>query len=177
MSRLADDGGPAIRSVAVIQGEVKVSAEPDVVLSTVLGSCIAVCMWDPGARVGGMNHFLLAEGGPGQGVKYGAHAMEMLINRLLRAGAARTALVCKVFGGAAVSRFSVDIGRRNADFARRFLADEGIPCLSESVGGTQARRVQFTPTTGAARMLLVKAVEADPIRPVPPPQAPDVTLF
>lgn len=174
---LSADATTMQRTIPVIQGEIKVSADPLVVLSTLLGSCVAVCMWDARARVGGMNHFLLAEGDGSNAVKYGAYAMEMLINRLLRAGASRDMLTCKAFGGASVSTYSSDIGRRNAEFARRFLVDEGIACLAESFGGTMARRVVFTPTTGAARMLLVKSTETMAERPAPPQRIPDITLF
>lgn len=174
---LAADGKAAPRTIPVIQGEIKVSDDPGVVLSTLLGSCVAVCMWDQRAGVGGMNHFLLAEGDGSNAIKYGAYAMEMLINRLLRSGASREMLACKAFGGASVSTYSSDIGRKNAEFARAFLADEGIPCIAESLGGTMARRVVFTPTTGAARMLLVKSAGEPRERIAAAPRAPDVTLF
>lgn len=167
----------ATRNIPVIQGEIKISADPDTVLSTVLGSCVAVCLWDPHAHVGGMNHFLLAEGEGNQSVKYGAYAMEMLINRLMRAGADRRALQSKAFGGASVSNYSNDIGARNAEFARRFLADEGIPCLGESLGGKMARRIVFTPTTGRARMLFIPPTGVETSIHKVQPNAPDITLF
>ncbi|WP_232222822.1 hypothetical protein [Sulfitobacter guttiformis] len=92
-----------------------------------------------------MNHFLLAQGGARNDVKYGAYAMEMLINRLLRAGAQRSAFQCKVFGGATLSGFGNEIGRANAAFARKFLADEEIACVAESLGGGSAAPHQIQP--------------------------------
>ena len=77
------------RTSYIVQGEFRVSRDPSEVLSTVLGSCVAVCLWDPTAKVGGMNHFLLPAA-PGQGdakmLRYGAHAMEVLINEVLKLG-------------------------------------------------------------------------------------------
>lgn len=169
--------------INVIQGDYAISQDPSTVLSTVLGSCIAVCMYDTRRRIGGMNHFLLPsrEGTQGANVRYGAYAMELLINGLLKAGADRSQLVAKMFGGASMMGNLRDIGGSNAAFARKFLADEGIPCLAESVGGTAARRLRFWPTTGRARQLLI----SDPglaiaEKPAPAPQAAtpaDITLF
>lgn len=146
-------------------------------LTTILGSCVSVCMWDEQARIGGMNHFLLAEGADTNAIKYGAYAMEKLINQLVRAGAGRETLQSKVFGGAAVSNFVSDIGQKNAVFAREFLATEGIPCRGESLGGTKARRVRFVPTTGSAQMLFVLPTEVKRETPPPAAAAPDITLF
>jgi chemotaxis protein CheD len=87
----------------VIQGEFKVSDDPNVVLSTILGSCVAACMRDPVAGVGGMNHFLLpgqANGTGGEATRYGVHLMELLINGLLKKGARRERIEAKIIGGA-----------------------------------------------------------------------------
>lgn len=148
-------------------------------MSTVLGSCVAVCLFDTNAGVGGMNHFLLASSDQAKtnDLKYGVNAMELLINRVLRAGGERAALQAKLFGGARMTDHSRDIGRSNADFALGFLEREGIPCVSQSLGGDKARRVQFTPTTGAARQLQISgpAPEVKPVAPVAP--VADITLF
>jgi chemotaxis protein CheD len=171
----------AERTVTVLQGELHISADPAEVLSTILGSCVAVCMWDPLARIGGMNHFLLPDG-TGRGsntIKYGTHAMELLINGLLRGGASRNRLLAKLFGGAQmVSQFR-DIGAGNIRFARDFLRAESIPCVSESLGGTEARRIRFWATTGQARMLSVPRSDDVLVRRVPAPAAAasDITLF
>jgi len=149
----------------VMQGEHQVSSAPDVVLSTVLGSCVAVCLWDDVAGLGGMNHFLLPFGPKAAATtpeRYGVHAMEILINALLKAGARRNRLQAKLFGGAQLSATLSDIGQSNARFAKEFLATEDIPCLAESLGGTSARRVLFRPRTGNVRQLLVPDTKVEP---------------
>ena len=167
-------------TVTVIQGDYAVSADPDVIMSTVLGSCVAVCLYDPFAQVGGMNHFLLAgsKQGSSDDLKYGVNAMELLINHLLRTGAQRHALIAKMFGGARMTDHSRDIGQSNVTFARDFLQQEGIKCLSESLGGDKARRLQFTPTTGAARQMQISgpAPDIDQVKRAPRLAA-DFTLF
>lgn len=168
------------KTITIVQGDYAVSSDPAVIMSTVLGSCVAVCLFDPRARVGGMNHFLLAGNGEARGndLKYGVNAMELLINRVLRAGGDRRALQAKLFGGARMTDHARDIGHSNAVFALEFLEREGIPCISQSLGGQKARRVQFTPSTGAARQLQVSG-PAPEITPIPanvPPVA-AITLF
>ncbi|MCB6176776.1 chemotaxis protein CheD [Rhodobacter sp. Har01] len=172
------------QAIQVVQGEFMVSDRPGTVLSTVLGSCVAACLWDAERGIGGMNHFLLAQaqGHSGAGdIRYGVHAMEVLINALLRAGARRDRLRAKLFGGAKIAANLRDIGASNADFARQFLQTETIPCLAESLGGTQARRVTFEPVTGRARQLLIPntVVDETPRQPPAPPRpvAPDIVLF
>lgn len=164
-------------NITVMQGQIEISSNPRAVLSTILGSCVATCMWDPHAGIGGMNHFLLAQGGGKTDVKYGAYAMEMLINRLLRAGAQRNALQCKLFGGAALSGFGGDIGHKNAQFARNFVADEGIICIAESLEGNKPRRLRFSPTTGKVQLLFVRATDVAPLAAAPATVTPDITLF
>jgi chemotaxis protein CheD len=164
---------PTALTHQVVQGEFRTSRNPDEFLSTVLGSCVAACLWDPEAGIGGMNHFLLAQSQPGSAagdIRYGVHAMEMLINALLRAGASRNRLQAKLFGGAKIATNLRDIGASNAAFARQFLRDEGIACVAESLGGTQARRVIFQPVTGKARQLLIPATQIEET--LPPPPAP-----
>lgn len=167
--------------VAVVQGEYMVSADPEVQLSTILGSCVAVCLHDPGARIGGMNHFLLPFGqeeGTNRPVRYGVFAMEMLINALMKEGAKKGRLQAKLFGGARISSDLRDIGQSNAAFARDFLATENIPCLAESLGGTNARRLIYQPATGHARMLLVPSSSVEPPpKPQPKPADAGIELF
>jgi chemotaxis protein CheD len=142
--------------IHVIQGECRTSADPDVVFTTTLGSCIAACMHDPVARIGGMNHFLLPEEqGAEQAVsmRYGAYAMELLVNGLMRAGARRERLQTKLFGGGRLSDGMTDIGDKNATFAEEFLAREGLRFVGGSLRGRHARRIQFWPATGRARQL------------------------
>lgn len=137
----------------VIQGQFVVTDEPDVVLSTILGSCVAACLRDPHAGVGGMNHFLLPGDENNEGLRYGVNAMELLINGLLRRGAQRERLEAKLFGGARLIDGLTDVGEQNAAFAERFLADEGIRRAGGSLGGSRARRVEFWPASGRARQL------------------------
>ena len=157
--------------VYVVQGTYFVSAHPEATLSTVLGSCISVCLFDPVAGIGGMNHFLLPAGrGTESGhIRFGVNAMEKLINEMLACGATKSCLQAKLFGGARMSATLADIGRQNAAFAHSFLANEGIPSASESLGGTLARRVVFRPSTGQARMLFVQNDEVI-LNEVPPPR-------
>jgi len=154
--------------------------------STVLGSCIAACLYDAESGVGGMNHFLLpsttAENS--KNARYGVHAMELLINGVLKKGASRHMLRAKVFGGAKMSANLSDIGLSNANFVQQFLRDEGIPCVSSSVGGTSARRVRFHPTSGNAQQTRVendrRLGEQERAAAIPAPAAADigaVTLF
>ena len=135
-----------VDTVSISQGEFAVSRAPGAVISTILGSCVATCLWDDVAGVGGMNHILVAQTSVG-GVASdfaGVNAMELLINALVREGAVRTRLKAKVFGGARMVQGLSDIGNANGSFARRFLDQEGIPCLGESLGGTSARPVSYT---------------------------------
>ena len=143
----------------ITQGEAYVSTDDNEVLSTVLGSCVAACIRDPFLRIGGMNHFLLPEGGAQDGIamRYGVHAMECLINALLSRGATRGRLEAKLFGGANVMASLAGVGWRNADFAERFLELEGISVVGGDLRGTAPRRVQFWPTTGRARQLAIHA--------------------
>lgn len=168
--------GPATKKVHVIQGEHAVSSSADALMTTVLGSCVAACLHDPVAGVGGMNHFLLAEGVDGERFKeeqmrYGAYAMEVLINGLMKLGARRERLEAKLFGGAKLFDQLSDVGAANAAFARRFLQDEGIPIVAASLGGRRARRVEFWPGSGRARQREVdQAPELPPVnrRPAAP---------
>lgn len=140
----------------IIQGEYRISNRPDSVLTTLLGSCVAACIWDPILQIGGMNHFLLPGEDDAQirdSERYGVHLMELLVNGLLREGAARSRLNAKLFGGGNMNSSLADIGARNAAFARGFLRHEGIALVGESLGGDRARKVQFWPTTGRARQM------------------------
>lgn len=156
-----------MRRVPIIQGENHVSGEPDVVISTLLGSCVAVCLQDPIARIGGMNHFLLGEPGKDSSVqerdmqRYGVHAMELLINEMMRRGVARTRLRAHLYGGANIIAGLGPIGSSNAAFARRFMETEGIAVGHSDLGGNRARRVEFMPYEGKARARAV--TEAAPV--------------
>lgn len=150
--------------VQVTQGETYVTKSEDEVLTTVLGSCVSACIRDPLMRVGGMNHFLLpdADRSGRDSQRYGAHAMELLINEILKRGGLRQRLEAKIFGGANVISSGAEIGSRNAAFARQYLLDEGIRLAGGDVGGTQARRIQYWPVSGRVRQL---AISTD-VRPI-----------
>jgi chemotaxis protein CheD len=129
-----------------------------VLLTTVLGSCVAACITDVEAGVAGMNHFMLpddAEADPrGQveSMRYGGYAMDVLIAEMLRAGARRDRLKAKVFGGAAVlaNMTMLNIGGRNADFVLRYLERQRIAVVAQDLRGLHARRVCLLPASGKA---------------------------
>jgi chemotaxis protein CheD len=139
-------------AVKVLPGEYFVSSE-DLVIMTVLGSCIAACIWDGRARVGGMNHFMLPDGDASDGSgRYGSFAMELLINEMLKLGARRETMQAKVFGGAQVMAgfTSMNVGERNTKFVMEYLGTERIPVVSQDVLDIHPRKVCFFPVTGKA---------------------------
>jgi chemotaxis protein CheD len=139
-------------AVKVLPGEYFVSSE-DLVIMTVLGSCIAACIWDGRARVGGMNHFMLPDGDASDGSgRYGSFAMELLINEMLKLGARRETMQAKVFGGAQVMAgfTSMNVGERNTKFVMEYLGMERIAVVSQDVLDIHPRKVCFFPVTGKA---------------------------
>lgn len=136
--------------VKLLPADWKVSTE-EVALATVLGSCVAACIFDATSRIGGMNHFMLPDAAPGDGsARYGAHAMELLINAMLKQGASRPRLQAKVFGGGNVlPGMTLDpIGTRNGNFVLDYLSAERIPIVSQDLFGVQPRKVVFFVRTG-----------------------------
>ena len=154
-----DAFAPELRKVHVIQGEFHVTDE-DVVLTTILGSCVAACIRDPVARLGGMNHFLLPGEAGDAGLRYGVQSMELLVNALLRKGARRERLEVKLFGGAHLFDGLSDIGGQNSAFAERFVRDEGLQFVGGSLRGDRARRIQYWPISGRARQILLAPTES-----------------
>ncbi len=139
-------------AVKVLPGEYFVARE-NVVIMTVLGSCIAACLWDSRMRVGGMNHFMLPEGDANDtSGRYGSYAMELLINEMLKLGARRETLQAKIFGGGQVmSNFTtMNVGERNTNFVVNYLQTERIPIVSEDVLDIYPRKVVFFPVSGKA---------------------------
>ena len=192
-------GAPAFdRGVVttIHQGDCLVGGEEDLTFSTILGSCISACIRDVEAKVGGMNHFLLAEPSGsakdryGASARYGAFAMEQLINKVLNRGSGRKGnLEIKVFGGGLINSALTDVGAKNIEFVREFLRDEGYSLAGEDVGGAFARRVMFKPHSGRA---FVKRLDCDAganvareelsvvrtrVTPKPAPPADDIELF
>ena len=150
-------------SVRILPGEQYVAETPQEVLVTILGSCVAACIRDPQSGIGGMNHFMMpySENGPssqaGDALRYGNHAMEVLINELVRRGADRANLEIKVFGGANVTKGSINlIGDQNSDFIRRYLQCEGLACGAYDLGGQRARRIQYFPDSGRVKRQFLK---------------------
>ncbi len=180
----------------IIAGE-HFATDEDILIETVLGSCIAVCLRDPFNGVAGMNHFLLPDGNNPPQVKgdqsgrYGTHAMELLINAMMRTGADRRTLEAKVFGGGNVTNNTrIPVGEWNADFALNFLNVEGIPVVAKDVGGNSGRRIVFFTRQGniklrrlgndeaTATVVREKRYQADIARVSPRTKTePDLTLF
>lgn len=154
----------AEKRIHVVQGEQYVTDDPEAMLTTILGSCVSACMRDPVAGVGGMNHFLLPGGRAQDGdravQRHGVHAMELLVNELLKRGARRERLEAKLFGGGRLIDGLTDVGRQNAEFAERFLANEGIRHIGGSLLGDHGRKIQFWPVSGRARQSLMEREKA-----------------
>ncbi len=174
--------------INVIQGDFHVSDDPELVLSTVLGSCIAICLFDPAIETGGMNHFLLAAPGskgemdPLKQRLYGAFAMEQLINEMIKRGANRSTMKAHIYGGSNIHKSMAHIGTSNANFARDFLQRDGIPISLEDTGGSAARRLDLKPATGQIRCKHIPTedvprIAMPPLRPVAPTRVGDVELF
>ena len=131
------------------------ATKESVIIETALGSCVAVCLYDPLKQIGGMNHILL----PGKpdlrqfdaAARYGVNAMEQLINRIMAIGGRRFQLVAKIFGGAHLfPTISIEngIGKKNVAFVEEFLQMEKIRIISRDVGGHESRKVLFHTDTG-----------------------------
>lgn len=147
---------PGARHVSLAPGQYHASAAP-VVIHTLLGSCVAACLYDPATQIVGMNHFLLPtdERMPAarecmtEAGRYGIHAMELVINGMLRLGARRQDIRAKAFGGAEVlprtgrSGVVPHVSERNRRFLREFLRTEGIPLVAAGLGGTRGRVIYF----------------------------------
>jgi len=145
-------GSRQVPSVYLFPGELIATSDPSVI-STVLGSCVSVCLLDPVTRSGGANHFLLPHltRGDGSSCRFGRTAMEMLIARMLSLGCQKRNLTARIFGGASqfdVSSDRISIGQQNVQVATRFLEDEGIPILVQEVGGARGRKLVFHTETG-----------------------------
>jgi len=137
-------------AVKVLPGEYFVDDE-DILIMTTLGSCIAACLWDREARIGGLNHFMLPEG-DGDSGRYGSYAMELLINEMLKRGASRPSLEAKIFGGGQViaGMETMNVGERNTRFVLDYLQTERIPVVSRDVLDIYPRKVCFFPASGKA---------------------------
>lgn len=145
----------------ILPGEYYVSATNELI-TTVLGSCISVCIRDPRNGVGGMNHFMLPKDNSvnetivSEAARYGNYAMEHLINDILHYGGERRNLEFKVFGGGKVLDMKMDIGKKNIDFVMDYLQLEKFPILAQDVGDIYPRKVNYFPKTGIARVKKLK---------------------
>ena len=148
-------------AVKILPGEYFVYHE-DLLILTTLGSCIAACLWDREARIGGMNHFMLPEGAGDSG-RYGSFAMELLINEMMKRGAQRSRLEAKVFGGGAViaGMTSINVGERNTTFVLDYLKTERIPVMSKDVLDIYPRKVCFLPASGKAMVKRLQPANAE----------------
>jgi chemotaxis protein CheD len=146
----------------LLPGDFYVTRE-DEVLDTVLGSCVSACIRNPRTGIGGMNHFMLPHprnseksdswgAVAGSATRYGSASMEQLINKILSVGGTRADLEVKIFGGARVLAAITDVGQGNVDFVRGFLKNEGLKVLSEDVGNTTPRHIQYSPLSGKVRV-------------------------
>ncbi len=152
-------------AVKVLPGEYFVF-DQDILIMTTLGSCIAACLWDRDKRIGGMNHFMLPEGGgSADGGRYGSYAMELLINELIKRGASRGTMEAKVFGGGAVisGMNTINVGERNTSFVMDYLKTERISVVSKDVLDIYPRKVCFLPASGKAMVKRLASTNTDMI--------------
>lgn len=157
----------------ILPGQFYVTLHDEAIV-TVLGSCIAACIRDRVFGVGGMNHFMLPDDGrngerllqPGSlATRYGNHAMEQLINEILKAGGRRENLEVKIFGGGQIIRNmrTLDIGRRNIDFVHEYIRTEGLKLVAEDTGDIFPRKVMYFPASGVARVKRLRHMHNDTI--------------
>lgn len=141
-----------------------VEREPYVV-TTILGSCVAICLYDPTLKIGGINHYMLPYWN-GQGLaspRYGNIAIERLIERIILLGSKKNNLKAKLFGGAEVIDTHISnfhIGERNIEIAIDMLSEHGIPIIAKSIGGKQGRRIEFNTSTGEVRLKYIQKSDA-----------------
>ncbi len=157
-----------IEAAKILPGEYYVTGR-DMMLVTVLGSCVSVCLRDHGAGVGGMNHFMLPEGDPldpvSSSARYGSYAMEVLINQLTKLGAARHRLEAKAFGGGAVMRAPNlhNVGERNSRFVLEYLKRERIHLVAHDLMDIYPRKLYYFPATGRVLVKKLKQAHNDTI--------------
>lgn len=153
----------------ILPGEYYYTQE-DMLIVTVLGSCVAACIRDRVSGLGGMNHFMLPDSGDANSpvsasMRYGTFAMEVLINELLKAGARRENLEAKVFGGGAVLRgfTAMNVGERNAEFVMNYLKTEQIRVVAEDLNDVHPRKVYFFPRSGKVLVKRLMQVRNDTV--------------
>ena len=159
-----------VDAVKILPGQYHAAREG--AITTVLGSCVSTCLWDPAERIGGMNHFML----PGDtaspdspwaaSARFGVYAMEVLINDMIRMGADRRRLVGKVFGGAQLlAGFDrLDVGAKNSAFVLEFLRTEGIRVLAQDLLDVCPRKVHFFVDSGKVQVKRLPMTPAEPVQ-------------
>lgn len=151
----------------LLPGEFYVTQHQEMI-TTVLGSCVSACIYDPETGVGGMNHFMLPENGDtsgcGESARYGLYAMESLINEILKAGGDKSRLRAKLFGGGKIVENMSDVGNRNISFAREFIRAEGLQLDKGDLGLTYPRKVKFFPHLGKAMVKRLRSLKNDTIQ-------------
>lgn len=155
-------------AVKIMPGEYYVTPK-DMVIVTVLGSCISACIRDPASGIGGVNHFMLP-GKDGDDItsasaRYGGYAMEILINQILKLGGRRDKLEAKLFGGAAAlpGLATRSVGDMNAEFALHYLDAENIPVVAHDLQGFYPRKIYFFPTSGRVMVRVLKPIHNNSI--------------
>lgn len=159
-----------IEAAKILPGEYYVTKR-DMVLVTVLGSCVAACIRDRVSGIGGMNHFMLPDNNrdssdpTSTSARYGAYAMEMMINQLLKIGARRESLEAKIFGGGSVMEglALANVGPRNAEFALKYLHTEGIRIAGQDMLDNYARKVYFFPSSGRVLVKKIRTMHNETI--------------
>jgi chemotaxis protein CheD len=159
-----------VDAVKILPGQYHAAREG--AITTVLGSCVSTCLWDPAERIGGMNHFMLpgdtaAPGSPwAASARFGVYAMEVLINDMIRMGADRRRVVAKVFGGAQLlAGFDrLDVGAKNSEFVLEFLRTEGIRVLAQDLLDVCPRKVHFFIDTGKVQVKRLALTRVDPVQ-------------
>jgi chemotaxis protein CheD len=151
--------------VRLLPGEFFVSGEEEV-LTTVLGSCVSACIRDPASGIGGMNHFMLpnteidgTQDKESAG-RYGTHAMEFLIEGILKLGGRRDNLEVKLFGGGKIVEGMSDVGKRNIDFVHAYLADSGITVAAEDLGLAFPRKINYFVPSGRVMVKKLRALHS-----------------
>jgi chemotaxis protein CheD len=140
-----------VQHVFLVPGSMYCSSELSIV-STVLGSCVSLCLWDTLTRVGGMNHFVLPHGPAGEiSLRYGDVAIDALWQAMERLGATRRRVRAKVFGGAAVLPFGDDetVGEKNVRLVSEWIGTHGVPVMAAQTGGRRGLQIRFNTGTGA----------------------------
>jgi len=166
--RYRDATNGNVVAVKLLPGDYYVTAQNEMI-TTVLGSCISVCIYDPVFSVGGMNHFMLPQAGSEKSswggsalsgaTRYGNFAMERLINDIMNKGGRRKHLKIKVFGGGQIVSEMTNIGAKNIDFVKAFLDKEGYPIIAENTGDIFPRKINFFPKTGTVKMKKLKSLQ------------------